>query len=91
MKMPWTKSIDRLELKIQKTFSDFRRYVDGAIEKSYEKSQKNYYTMTRSEQFKHNDHKRRLIVLETILKEKVDLHHQGNIDRELAAAADAEK
>jgi hypothetical protein len=91
MRLPWTKALERLDAKVHNTFTDFRKYVDKAIKEQHEKSQKAYYTLAKSEQFKHNDHKRRLIVLETILKDQVDSHHQANHDRELAAAVDADK
>ena len=91
MNLPWTKAIERLGAKTHNTFTDFRKYVDQAIKEQHEKSQKSYYTMTRSEQFKHNGHSRRLAALESILSKEVEAYHQGNLDREITAAEDADK
>jgi hypothetical protein len=81
-KMPWTIAIEALEKKVENTFSDFKNYVDDRIEKRYEDAKKAINLVNRSEQFKHNDHKKRLNVLEEINREEV----AAIIDRDLQAA-----
>jgi hypothetical protein len=90
MKLPWTKAIDKLDDTIAKTLLELKKYADNKIEKRYEDTQKNYKLFTRSEQIKHNDHKRRLGVLEEILKDEVAKMHDRNLQRENNAAKDAE-
>jgi hypothetical protein len=91
MKAPWTKAVDKLSSKTELTFVQFRKHLEKKIEERYLDSQKNYKIFTRSEQLKHNDHKRRLAVLEEILKDEVQKLHERNLSREVRAAEDAEE
>ena len=91
MKMPWTKSIDALRLKMQKTFDRISEVIISGDKQTYEKYIMQLNIFKKSEQIKYNRLNARLVELETCFKVELE-HHKKSIEmKELAAATDAER
>lgn len=87
MQMPWTK----LEKKTQRTFTELSTYFDGLIKGNYRKMMDQLNIVKKSEQFKHNDHERRIAKLEGCFKEKLEEYKAYLAEDERQAAKEVEE
>lgn len=72
-------------------FSKLLNASDAAMNKIKEHILSQVKIQARSNQFKHNDHERRIVAMESILEHKLKKWHENNEKKEVAAAEDAEK
>ena len=91
MRMPWTKAIDLLSVKMQKTFDKMSRVLIEGDKLAYIKIMEQVNIFKRSEQIKYNRVNARLIELETCFKGELDHYRKTILMLERAAATDAEK
>ena len=91
MKMPWTKSIEILSIKMQKTFDKMSKVIIDEDKKLYVKLMGQVSLLKNSEQMKYNRFDARLIELETCFKCELE-HYRKTLEiMERSAAADADK
>ena len=91
MLMPWTKAIDLLSIKMQKTFNKISGVIIDEDKKSYVKLMAQVNILKKSDQIKYNRLNVRLIELEDCFKGEL-AHYSKKLElMERAAATDAEK
>ena len=91
MNMPWTNSIQILEVKMQKTFDLFSGVILEGDKKTHEKIMAQLNLLKKSEQIKYNRVNARLVELEKCFQGEIE-HYRKTIElQERAAATDAEK
>jgi len=91
MKTPWTKAIDKLELKVQRTLDKLSKIIIEQDGLTHEKAMSQLNIVKRSEQIKYNRLNSSILELQECLKDQLKEYRMALIDRDRIAASEIDK